>query len=65
MPKEMLGKPNIWANNFYRLIEDFVYGIYNVDQLRSRLKQLTPDNDFIESLIDSMINPPPIDYTED
>ena len=63
MAKKLYGQPNQWADDFYRLTEDFVYVVIKLEEYRKRLINMNLEKSTIEDLIDSMTNPPPIDYS--
>lgn len=63
MPKELIGQPNEWAWEFYRLIEDFVYKLEDTESLRSKLTTMELSRTCIQTLIDRMTIPAPVDYT--
>lgn len=65
MPKELHGEPNEWANRFYRLIEDFVYGVVKLEEFKTKLLELGIDIDVHNYLITKMTIPPSINYSKD
>ena len=64
MPKELHGQPNEWADRFYRLTEDFVYHVIDIEEYKDKLQEMGVATDIYNYLITCMTVPPPIDYSE-
>lgn len=65
MPKVLVGKANEWAWEFYRKIEDYVYGVITKEDLEAWMRDTAMEHATREDLLDMMTNPPAIDYSED
>lgn len=65
MPKILHDKANAWATEFYRTLENFVYGVITKQQFADYLTNTTMSWSTQKELLDMLTNPPDIDYTSE